>query len=73
MTPPQRLSNWLAPLLVRIIWGVHYTNLGPFRAIRRGSLDVLAMQDRDFGYDRRRAEGGNEDFVFNRARGVCGF
>lgn len=50
MTPPQRFGNWLAPLLVRLIWGVLYTDLGPFRAIRRSSLHALAMQDRDFGW-----------------------
>lgn len=50
MTAPQRFGNWLAPLLVRIIWGVRYTDLGPFRAIRRSSLDALVMQDRDFGW-----------------------
>lgn len=50
MTVPQRFGNWLAPLLVRLIWGVRYTDLGPFRAIRRRSLDELRMQDRDFGW-----------------------
>jgi hypothetical protein len=50
MTAPQRFGNWLAPLLVRLIWGVRYTDLGPFRAIRRSSLEALAMQDRDFGW-----------------------
>ncbi len=50
MTTPQRFGNWLAPLLVRIIWGVRYTDLGPFRAIRRSSLEALWMQDRDFGW-----------------------
>ena len=50
MTVPQRFGNWLAPLLVRMIWGVRYTDLGPFRAIRRDSLAALAMQDRDFGW-----------------------
>jgi glycosyltransferase involved in cell wall biosynthesis len=50
MTAPQRFGNWLAPLLVRLIWGVRYTDLGPFRAIRRSSLDALFMQDRDFGW-----------------------
>ncbi len=50
MTAPQRFGNWLAPLLVRVIWNVHYTDLGPFRAIRRQSLDSLAMQDRDYGW-----------------------
>lgn len=50
MTPPQRFGNWLAPLLVRLIWNVRYTDLGPFRAIRRCSLQALAMQDRNFGW-----------------------
>lgn len=50
MTIPQRFGNWLAPLLVRLIWGVRFTDLGPFRAIRRTSLEALAMQDRDFGW-----------------------
>lgn len=50
MTVPQRFGNWLAPLLVRLIWGVRYSDLGPFRAIRRDALEKLAMQDRDFGW-----------------------
>ncbi|MBD2842736.1 glycosyltransferase [Erythrobacter sp. KMU-140] len=50
MTAPQRLGNWLAPTLVRAIWGVRYTDLGPFRAIERRALDSLAMADRDFGW-----------------------
>lgn len=50
MTAPQRLGNWLAPALVRLIWGVRYTDLGPFRAIRRDALERLEMADRDFGW-----------------------
>ncbi len=50
MTVPQRFGNWLAPKLIRLVWGVRYTDLGPFRAIRRDSLADLAMQDRDFGW-----------------------
>jgi CTP:molybdopterin cytidylyltransferase MocA len=50
MTWPQRFGNWLAPGLVRLIWGVRYTDLGPLRAIRRATLDVLAMEDRNFGW-----------------------
>lgn len=50
MTVPQRVGNWLAPALVRAIWGVRYTDLGPFRAIRRDGLIRLAMTDRDFGW-----------------------
>jgi Glycosyl transferase family 2 len=50
MTWPQRLGNWLAPALVRLIWGVRYTDLGPLRAIRRDALIQLQMEDRDFGW-----------------------
>lgn len=50
MTLPQRFGNWLAPLLVRMFWGVRYSDLGPFRAIRCDALEKLAMQDRDFGW-----------------------
>lgn len=50
MSGPQRFGNWLAPALVRVIWGVRYTDLGPFRAIRRDALEQLAMADRDFGW-----------------------
>ncbi len=50
MTVPQRLGNWLAPALVRLIWGIRYTDLGPFRAIRRDALERLTMADRDFGW-----------------------
>lgn len=50
MSGPQKFGNWLAPTLVRLIWGVRYTDLGPFRAIRRTALEQLAMADRDFGW-----------------------
>ena len=50
MSAPQRFGNWLAPTLVRLIWDVRYTDLGPFRAIRRDALNRLAMTDRDFGW-----------------------
>ncbi len=50
MSAPQRFGNWLAPTLVKLIWGVRYTDLGPFRAIRRDALNRLAMTDRDFGW-----------------------
>jgi Glycosyl transferase family 2 len=50
MSVPQRFGNWLAPALVRLIWGQSYTDLGPFRAVRRDTLERLAMSDRDFGW-----------------------
>lgn len=50
LTPQQRFGNWLATRLIRAVWGVAYSDLGPFRAIRRVSLDRLAMADRTFGW-----------------------
>ncbi len=50
LTPQQRFGNWLATTLIRILWGRRYTDLGPYRAIRRTSLEQLAMQDRTYGW-----------------------
>ncbi|MDY7098322.1 MAG: glycosyltransferase [Pseudomonadota bacterium] len=50
MSVPQRFGNWLAPALVRLIWGARFTDLGPFRAIRADALERLHMADRDFGW-----------------------
>lgn len=50
LTPQQRFGNWLAAWLIRWRWGVPITDLGPFRAIRRTTLDSLAMQDRTYGW-----------------------
>ena len=42
----------LAALLVCIRWitGVRFTDLGPFRALRHGTLESLEMEDRAFGW-----------------------
>jgi glycosyltransferase involved in cell wall biosynthesis len=50
LTFQARFGNWLACLLIRLIWKVQYTDLGPFRAIRFSSLQQLDMQDRDYGW-----------------------
>lgn len=50
LTPQQRFGNWLATRLILLIWGVRYTDLGPFRAIRSSSLRQLAMADRTYGW-----------------------
>lgn len=50
LTPQQIFGNWLACLLIRLIWDVRFTDLGPFRAIRRSALDKLGMADRDYGW-----------------------
>lgn len=50
LLPHQRFGNWLATRLIRLIWGWRYTDLGPFRAIRREALTRLAMRDRNYGW-----------------------
>ena len=50
MTPQQVFGNWLATTLLRWLYGVRYTDLGPFRAIRFESLLALNMQDTTYGW-----------------------
>ncbi len=50
MTPPQRFGNMLAPALIRGLWGVVFTDLGPFRAVGSAALRRLCMDDQDFGW-----------------------
>jgi glycosyltransferase involved in cell wall biosynthesis len=50
MTIPQMFGNWLATSLLRLFYGVKFTDLGPFRAIRYESLLLLNMSDKTFGW-----------------------
>jgi hypothetical protein len=47
----QRFGNRLACALMRGLYGVRATDMGPFRAIRRDALASLEMQDRTFGWN----------------------
>lgn len=46
----QRWGNHLVVGLIRLLFGFRYTDLGPFRAIRRTSLAELALRDTNFGW-----------------------
>lgn len=46
----QQVGNAIACHALRLMYGAHYTDLGPFRAIRWDTLESLGMQDRDFGW-----------------------
>ena len=46
----QRFGNALATTLMRLFWGVRYSDLAPFRAIRWSSLKQLEMCDTNFGW-----------------------
>jgi glycosyltransferase involved in cell wall biosynthesis len=50
MTPQQIFGNWLACNLIKMIYGVSFTDLGPFRAIRYKDLLGLDMQDKTYGW-----------------------
>ncbi len=50
LTPQQIFGNWLACLLIKLFWNVKYTDLGPFRAVKKAALDKLKMTDKAFGW-----------------------
>ena len=50
MTPPQVFGNWLSTSLMRWIYRVDYSDLGPFRAIKWDKLMALGMEDQTYGW-----------------------
>ena len=50
LTPQARFGNALATMLIRALFGVRFTDLGPFRAIGYEQLLQLDMADRDYGW-----------------------
>lgn len=50
LLPQAWLGNRLACVLMRLLFGARYTDLGPFRALRAGTLRRLAMADTGFGW-----------------------
>ena len=50
LTTQARFGNWLATRLLRALYGVRWTDLGPFRAIRWDAYVSLGMSDPDFGW-----------------------
>ena len=50
MTVPQIFGNRLAVFLIRLLYGMRFTDLGPFRIIRRAALEQMNMQDDTFGW-----------------------
>ncbi|MEQ8821881.1 MAG: glycosyltransferase family 2 protein [Sumerlaeia bacterium] len=50
LLPQARFGNALACFLMRAIWRYRWTDLGPFRAIRRDGLERIGMTDTNFGW-----------------------
>lgn len=50
LLPQAVFGNKLACLLMELMYGYRFSDLGPFRAIRWSALQQLEMSDRDFGW-----------------------
>jgi glycosyltransferase involved in cell wall biosynthesis len=50
LLPQARFGNWLATRLIRWLYRVSFTDLGPFRAIRWSALEALQMKDETYGW-----------------------
>ena len=51
LAPAQIVAGRLAGLLIRLLYGVRFTDMSPFRAIRRDALDRLGMREQTFGWN----------------------
>ena len=51
LTIQQRGAGFLAGLLMRMAYGVRFTDMSPFRAIRRDTLEALGMTDTTYGWN----------------------
>ena len=51
MNTQQIFAGHLAGLLMRALYGVKYTDMCPFRAIRRDTLQTLGMREETYGWN----------------------
>jgi glycosyltransferase involved in cell wall biosynthesis len=51
LSAPQVAAGHMAGLLLRLVYGVRFTDMSPFRAIRRDALDRLGMRDMTYGWN----------------------
>jgi glycosyltransferase involved in cell wall biosynthesis len=51
MLVSQIFAGWLAGLLLRLLYQVQYTDMGPFRAITRQALQSLSMREETYGWN----------------------
>jgi glycosyltransferase involved in cell wall biosynthesis len=48
---PQLAAGHLAGLMMRALYGARFTDMSPFRAIRRDTLERLGMREQSFGWN----------------------
>jgi len=46
----QVLAGYMVGFILRILYGVHSTDMGPFRAIRRDTLERLRLREETYGW-----------------------
>ena len=51
MLGSQLLAGWLIGGMVRLLYGFRYTDMGPFRAIRREALEAMKMREMTYGWN----------------------
>jgi glycosyltransferase involved in cell wall biosynthesis len=51
MTPQQLVAGRLAGVLMRLVYGVRFTDMSPFRAMRLDRLRSLGMSEQTFGWN----------------------
>ena len=51
MTPPQIVAGWLAGVLMKLTYGVTFTDMSPFRAMRLDRLHALGMSEQTYGWN----------------------
>jgi glycosyltransferase involved in cell wall biosynthesis len=51
MSPHQLLAGRLAGAVIRWLYGVRYSDMGPFRAIRRDALFALGLREMTYGWN----------------------
>lgn len=51
MTPQQRVAGRLAGILLRLVYGVAFTDMSPFRAMRVADLRRLGMGETTYGWN----------------------
>ena len=50
IAPQARLGNWLVSRMIRLLYGVHLSDIGSFRVIRCSALQALQMREMTFGW-----------------------
>ena len=51
MTPQQLVAGHLAGVLMRLVYGVRFTDMSPFRAMRVAQLRALGMSEVTYGWN----------------------